>query len=192
MAKKAVKAKKTVAKARGTKAKKTVAKARATKAKKKPAAKARPKKAAPKRTVQTKRPPARRVAAAVRPPAPRPDPIRELAKRIIDVTLRNDDEATLALYADSIESIERGGPPMVGIEAIRQKFGMWRGMTSSAVFRVRKITVDGNTIMIEWEGDVTLSPSGKQVLLEEVAVHEIEDGKIVRERFYYDPSLMQQ
>lgn len=176
--------------------KKTAAKARGTK--KKVAAKARPKKAAPKpkkapsRAVRAKRPAARRVAPAMRPPAPRPDPVRELAKRIIDVTLANDDEATLALYADSIESVERGSPAMVGIEAIKQKFAMWRGMTSSAEFRVRKCTVDGNTIMIEWEGDVTLSPSGKQVLLEEVAVHEIENGRIVRERFYYDPSLMQQ
>lgn len=185
MAKKAVKAKRTVAKAKTTKAK-------AAKAKKKPVAKARPKKAAPKPTVRATRPPARRVAAAVRPPAPRPDPIRELAKRIIDVTLANDDEGTLALYADSIESIERGQPPMVGIDAIKQKFAMWRGMTSSTDFRVRKLTVDGNTIMIEWEGDVTLSPSGKQVLLEEVAVHEIVGGKIARERFYYDPSVMQQ
>lgn len=172
--------------------KKPAAKARGTK--KKAAATPRPKKAAPKakRVVRAKRPAARRVAPAVRPPAPRPDPLRELASRIIDVTLANDDDATLELYADDIESAERGGPAMTGIDAIKQKFAMWRGMTSSAVFRVRKCTLGDNTIMIEWEGDVTLAPSGKQVLLEEVAVHEIENGKIVRERFYYDPSLMQQ
>lgn len=179
MAKKAAKrTKRTAAKARGTK--------------KKAAAKTRTKKAAPRRTVRAKRPAARRVAPAMRPPAPRPNPVRELAKRIIEVTLANDDDATLALYADNIESLERGGPPMSGIEAIKQKFNMWRGMTTSAVFRVRKFAVEGNTIMIEWVGDVTLSPSGKQVQLEEVAIHEIEDGKIVRERYYYDPSLMQQ
>jgi ketosteroid isomerase-like protein len=179
------------------KAKRTAAKARGTKAKKKPVAKARPKKVAAKKmapkkqVVRAKRPAARRVAPAMRPAA-RPDPMRELAKRIIDVTLANDDEATLALYAANIESAERGGPPMTGIDAIRQKFAMWRGMTSSTVFRVRHVAIADNTIMIEWEGDVVLSPSGKQVLLEEVAVHEIEDGKIVRERFYYDPSVMQQ
>jgi ketosteroid isomerase-like protein len=185
MAKKAGTAKRTAAKARGKTKKKAVAKARPKKA-------AAKKAAPPKRVMRAKRPAARRVAAAVRPTAPRPDPVRELAKRIIEVTLANDDDATLALYADHVESAERGGPPMTGIEAIRQKFGMWRGMTSSAVFRVRNVGIVGNTIMIEWEGDVVLSPSGRQVLLEEVAVHEIEDGKIVRERFYYDPSVMQQ
>jgi ketosteroid isomerase-like protein len=177
---------------KASKAKRVAAKGKGAKAKKKPAAKARPKKAAAKPTVRAKRPATRRVAPATRPPAPRPDPVRELAKRIIDVTLANDDEATLALYADSIESAERGAPPMVGVDAIRQKFAMWRGMTSNAAFSVRKVAVDGKTIMIEWVGDVTLSPSGKQVVLEEVAVHEIENGKIVRERFYYDPSVMQQ
>ena len=191
MAKKPAK-KKTAAKARGTK-KKVVAKARPKKtAPKRKKAAPKPKKAASSRAVRAKRPAARRVAPAGRPPAPRPDPVRELAKRIIDVTLANDDDATLALYADTVESVERGAPTMTGIEALKQKFAMWRGMTSSAQFRVRKVTVDGNTIMIEWEGDVTLSPSGKQVLLEEVAVHEIENGKIARERFYYDPSVMQQ
>jgi ketosteroid isomerase-like protein len=178
MAKKGRKPKRAAAKARGAKGKKTSAKAGA-------------KKTAAKR-MSAKRPAARRTAPALRPPAPRPDPVRSLAKQIVAVTLANDDDATLALYADNVESIERGQPPMVGIDAIKQKFNMWRGMTSSTDFRVRRMTVDGNTIMIEWEGDVTLSPSGKQVKLEEVAVHEIENGKIVRERFYYDPSVMQQ
>jgi ketosteroid isomerase-like protein len=149
-----------------------------------------------KRRVAAKRPPARRTSATTaRPPSPPPDPLREmreLAKRIIDVTMANDDDATLALYADNVESVERGAPPMVGIDAIKQKFQMWRGMTSRAEFHPRKVCVDGNVIMIEWEGTVTLSPSGKTVTLEEVAVHEIENGKIARERFYYDPSVLQQ
>jgi len=147
-----------------------------------------------KRGVVAKRPAAKRTSAAAarRPTPPPPDPVRELAKRIIDLTVAHDDEGTLALYADNVESIERGAPPMVGIEAIKQKFQMWRGMTSNAEFRPRKVCVDGNTIMIEWEGTVTLAPSGKITHLDEVAVHEIENGKIVRERYYYDPSVLQQ
>jgi len=117
--------------------------------------------------------------------------LRALAQRIIDVTVSNDDAATLALYADNIESKEANNPASTGIEAIKQKFAMWRGMVSDASFTPRSVTVDGRTIVIEWEGRVTLAASGRMADLLEVAVHEIANGKIVKERFYYDPSVLQ-
>jgi ketosteroid isomerase-like protein len=107
------------------------------------------------------------------------------------VTLANDDEATLALYADDIESREASSPPTRGIEAIKQKFAMWRGMVTDAAFTPRSVAVDGRTIIIEWDGRVTLAANGRVAELNEIAVHEIDGGRIVRERFYYDPSLLQ-
>ena len=80
---------------------------------------------------------------------------------------------------------------MTGIDAIREKFKMWRSMVSDAVFLPRSVSADGNTIVIEWDGRVTLAASGRVADFPEVAVHEIENGKIVRERFYYDPSVLQ-
>jgi ketosteroid isomerase-like protein len=80
---------------------------------------------------------------------------------------------------------------MVGIDAVREKFKMWRGMVSDTAFSPRSVAADGNTIIIEWEGRVTLAASGRVAELNEIAVHEIENGKIVRERFYYDPSVLQ-
>lgn len=136
---------------------------------------------------------AKRAGAAPRPAAPPADPnkaMRELARRLIDVTLTNDDDAAFALYADGIESAEMGMPPSVGIEAIRQKFAMWRGMVTDAKFEPRRVWVDGNTIIVEWDGRVTLAASGKTVDLPEIAIHEIENGKIARERFYYDPAIL--
>jgi ketosteroid isomerase-like protein len=116
--------------------------------------------------------------------------LRELAQRIVDVTVSNNDEGSLALYSDAVESKEAGNPPSFGVEAIRQKFVMWRGMVSDAAFLPRSVLADGNTIVIEWDGKVTLAASGRVVDFPETAVHEIENGKIVRERFYYDPSLL--
>jgi ketosteroid isomerase-like protein len=116
--------------------------------------------------------------------------MRDLAKRIIDITLSNDDDAAFALYSDGIESAEMGMPPSVGIEAIRQKFVMWRSMVNNAVFQPRRVWVDGNSIIIEWDGRVTLAADGRTVDLPEIAIHEIENGKIARERFYYDPAAL--
>jgi len=117
--------------------------------------------------------------------------LRALAQRIVDLTVANDDAATLALYADNVESKEASNPASVGIDAIKQKFVMGRGMVSDATFTPRSVVADGRTIVIEWVGRVTLAASGRNVELDEVAVHEIAGGKIVKERFYYDPSVMQ-
>jgi ketosteroid isomerase-like protein len=116
--------------------------------------------------------------------------IRAMARRIIDVTLANDDEATLALYAADVQSSEAGQPPQVGIEALRQKFAGWRNLTRDNVFEPRRVCVDGNVVMIEWVGHVTIAASGKQTEMREVAIHEIENGKIVREAFYYNPASL--
>jgi ketosteroid isomerase-like protein len=116
--------------------------------------------------------------------------LRQLAQRIVDLTVSGNDESSLALYSDAVESKEAGNPPSFGIDAIKQKFIMWRSMVSDAAFLPRSVCADGNTIVIEWDGKVTLAASGRVVDFPETAVHEIEDGKIVRERFYYDPALL--
>jgi ketosteroid isomerase-like protein len=117
--------------------------------------------------------------------------VRELAQRIVDVTIANNDEGMYALYAANVESKEASNPASVGLEALRQKFAMWRSMVTDSTFTPRSVVADGKTIVIEWSGRVTLAASGRMVELDEVAVHEIVGGKIVKERFYYDPSLLQ-
>ena len=116
--------------------------------------------------------------------------LRALARRIVALTTANDDEATLALYASDVESTEQGQPTMRGIDSIRQKFAGWRSMVTDAHFEPRRVCVDGNTIVIEWVGDVTLAANGQRAQLHEVAIHEIRDGKIAREAYFYDPATL--
>ncbi|MBI4516217.1 MAG: nuclear transport factor 2 family protein [Deltaproteobacteria bacterium] len=130
-------------------------------------------------------------AAKPRPAAPAPNPVRELAQRILDLTITHNDEASFALYADNVESIEPGMPPVTGIDAIKQKFAMWRAMVSDSSWKARNVWVDGNTIVIEWDCRATFAATGRQSEFSEVAIHEVRDGKITRERFYYDRSAMQ-
>jgi len=158
-------------------AKLTPARAKAAAAKAAPAKK----KVAPKRAAPSKRAPV----------APTANPVRELAQRIVNLTLNQDDESSFALYANHVESIEPGMPAAVGIDAIKQKFAMWRGMVSDSAWEARNIWVDGNAIIIEWNVHVTFAATGTHAELNEVAIHEIENGRIVRERFYYDRSALQ-
>jgi len=129
-------------------------------------------------------------STAARMAAPAINPVRQFAQRIVDLTIKHDDEGAFALYAPDVQSAEPGQPATVGIEAIKQKFAGWHSMAPQATWRARSVTVDGNTIAIEWEGDVTFA-TGKQAVLNEVAIHEVENGKIVRERFYYDRTVLQ-
>lgn len=116
--------------------------------------------------------------------------MRALARHIIDLSVGGDDEAILALYADDVESSEAGRPAEIGKDALRAKFAGWRSMTTDTAFEPRRVVVDGNVIVIEWVGRVTLAASGRQAELHEIAVHEIRNGKIVREAFFYDPAAL--
>ena len=153
---------------------------------KRPQARAKTPKPTPRPRVATRGPGPRRAR-----PAAATNPVRELAQRIVDLTVKHEDERAFAFYADNVESSEAGMQPTVGMEAIKQKFAMWRGMVSDSTWQARNVWVDGSTIIIEWAGRITLAATGKQADFNEVAIHEIENGKIVRERFYYDRSALQ-
>jgi ketosteroid isomerase-like protein len=116
--------------------------------------------------------------------------LRELAQRIVDLTVGNDEAGMFALYADNIESQEANNPPLVGKDALREKFANFAQMMTDGVFLPRSVSADGKTIVIEWDGRMTMVASGRIIEMREVAVHEIENGKIVRERFYYDPTTL--
>ena len=172
-----------------------MARRKAKPAKKTVARKAGKRPSATKRTAAAKKKPAAKkrtpvAARAARKTGGANTATRALAQHIIDVSLSHDDEAILALYADDIESIEAGQPAGIGIEALRAKFAGWRTMTTDNVFEPRRVVVDGNVIVIEWLGRVTLAASGRQAELHEVAVHEIRNGKIAREAFYYNPAAL--
>jgi len=153
-------------------------------AKKAVAKKAAPKQAAPKKAAP------KVVTRTVTKTTDRNAAIRALAQRIVDVTVANDEAGMFALYDERVESQEANNPPSVGIQALRDKFAAFAQMMTDGVFLPRSVAAEGKTIVIEWDGRMTLAASGRIIEMREVAVHEIENGKIVRERFYYDPALL--
>src|SRR5262245_11873896 len=116
--------------------------------------------------------------------------LRRIARAIVTSTSVHDEKRMLSLYADSVESQEAGQMPTYGIEAIKQKTEQWNKMVSDVRWHARNLWCDGQTIIIEWEAQITLRPGNRKTLLNEIAIHEVRAGKIVRERFYYDPTLL--
>ncbi|MBU6283513.1 nuclear transport factor 2 family protein [bacterium] len=135
-----------------------------------------------------------RAVTAAKAPSPKgaatASELRRIARAIVTSTSVHDEKRMLALYADSIESQEASQLPVYGIEAMKLKAEQWRKMVADSRWHARNMWCDGQTIIIEWEAQLTLRPGNRKVLLREIAVHEIRAGKIVRERYYYDPSVL--
>lgn len=113
-----------------------------------------------------------------------------VARRIIKAASDFSSVTLEDLYAEACISVEPGGgAPAEGIDAIRAKAAGFEAELESGTWNARNQWVKGNTIAIEWEAQLRFK-NGRSVTLEEIAVHEIRGGKIVAERYYYDPAVV--
>jgi ketosteroid isomerase-like protein len=143
------------------------------------------------------KPPATSKAARPKAGAPRPQarPARsesgaeQLAAQLVKLTQANGPYDLEALYTEDCVSREASGEPTHGREALEAKFRGFDAMVKSQRWRAQNVFVKGERICIEWRGELQLA-DGRRVVLDEIAVHELEGGKIASERFYYDPSLL--
>jgi SnoaL-like domain len=71
-------------------------------------------------------------------------------------------QGAFALYADTVESIEPGMPPAVGVEALKQQFGELRAGARDIAWQACNIWVDGDTILIQWNARVTVAEGSEQ------------------------------
>ncbi len=137
------------------------------------------------------RPTQRKAASAAGKRATKKTPsLESVARKIVRVT-KNLSQLKLAdLYSESCSSIEPGpGEPVVGLEALDEKLAFWMSSVEQQTWKPRNVWIKGNTIAIQWDADLKFK-DGRSVAFEEVAVHEVRGGKIVSERYYYDPSVL--
>ena len=97
------------------------------------------------------------------------------------------EEAYRTYYAPDVQMQENNEPPRTSVQASIDRQNNAVAGTTVNEFAPRSITVDGDRVAIEWVIDIT-APDGSTVHVEEVAVQTWRDGKVVKERFYYDPS----
>jgi len=136
----------------------------------------------------------KRAKSASKPRARRP--AKRSAKPSIEAVARKIVRATqqpgfpfVTLYAPDCTSAEPMGEPARGHAGVEQKNARWAQMQTSSKWSARNVWTGKNTVCIEWDGEVQLR-DGRLVNLREIAVHEIKDGKILHERFYYNPMAL--
>lgn len=102
-------------------------------------------------------------------------------------------EVINTFYSENIVSVEaappqQGGEQVTkGIEGVRGKNQWWgenHEVHSSEV--VGPYPHGEDRFAVRFAFDVTNKPSGMRFQMDEVAVFTVEDGKIVKEEFYYD------
>jgi len=101
-------------------------------------------------------------------------------------------DAINAFYSPKIVSIESGPgskempATMTGIDAIRKKNEWWLEN-----HEVHSADADGpfvgeDKFAVRWDYDITVKANGQRVRMEEMALYTVENGKIVKEQFFYN------
>ena len=97
-------------------------------------------------------------------------------------------EAIERFYAEDATMQENLDPPRLGLRALLEnERKVLATVPDIHVERVGSLMVDGVRAAINWVFAYT-DPAGRKIELDEVAFQEWENGKIIRERFYYDPA----
>ena len=115
---------------------------------------------------------------------------QDIANRLHELFKENKwQEAQDELFGDDAESIEppgsQGLPSVKGLEAIKKKGKDWENMIQEVHGGwTGDPIVAGNYIAIAMGVDATMK-DGNRMKMDEIAVYEVKDGRIVKEQFFY-------
>ncbi|MEM6967405.1 MAG: nuclear transport factor 2 family protein [Bacteroidota bacterium] len=114
---------------------------------------------------------------------------QEIANRLVELCRQGDYETCYKeLYAPDVWSIEPKGAmteKVQGLEALAEKGKRWNEMIEA--FHGSSIgdpIVSGNHFALTMMTDITFKEMGRQKM-DEICMYEVQDGKIVKEQFFY-------
>ena len=117
--------------------------------------------------------------------------VKEIALRLTDLCRQGKyDVAQKELYSNDAESIEpvesQGLGSVKGLDAIIEKGHQFQSMIEAVhSSTVSDPIIAGNTFAVAAILDLTLKGVGR-VPMEELAVYEVKDGKVIKEQFFYN------
>ncbi len=114
----------------------------------------------------------------------------EIANKLVELCRQGKNHEAKAFYAADAVSVEAFAPPgaqqeAVGLEAIQAKGAWWRDNHEIHSASVTGPWPNGNRFVVGFKYDVTNKPSGQRMNMEEVGLYTVDNGKIVREEFFY-------
>ena len=88
-------------------------------------------------------------------------------------------------YDDEVSMQDNLNPPVVGKDANRERERAFFGGITVHGNRALSIAIDGEQVVIHWLFEFT-GGDGKRYRMDQLSHQDWQDGRIVRERFYYD------
>ena len=98
-------------------------------------------------------------------------------------------EAIQEFYAEDATMQENNAPPRVGLAALLENERRFLASIKGITSKVDSFVADGNRAAINWTFEIT-NLKGQKSSLNEVAYQLWQDGKIIHEKFFYDPAQM--
>jgi ketosteroid isomerase-like protein len=101
------------------------------------------------------------------------------------------EDAINELYSEDIVSVEAVGneempAEITGINAVRKKNEWWGENNEMHSAEVAGPFIGEDQFAVHYVYDTTFKPTGKRNHITEMALYTVQDGKIVREQFFYN------
>lgn len=115
--------------------------------------------------------------------------IQEVANKLVEHCRVGAYDKAYELYDENAKSIEphpgMGPMEVQGLAGIRQKGAAWESMVEEIHSgTISDPIIAGGHFAITMKNDVTFKEGGRKTI-EEVCVYEVQNGKIVKEQFFY-------
>ncbi|MEM7486369.1 MAG: nuclear transport factor 2 family protein [Bacteroidota bacterium] len=118
---------------------------------------------------------------------------QEVADKLVSLCREGKYDEAYGLYAKDAVSLEMPGVPnekTEGLDNILKGFEQWANNIEKAHGgTVGDPIVMGNHFTVPMTSDVTFKGMGR-CKMEELCVYEVENGKIMKAQFFYDPAVM--
>ena len=118
----------------------------------------------------------------------------EIASHLVELCKQGKSDEAKSLYASNAVSVEAFVPPGMqqeakGLAAIKAKSEWWQANHEIHSASVTGPWPHGNRFIVGFQYEVTNKPSGQRMKMDEVGLYTVEDGKIVREVFFYSGGM---
>jgi ketosteroid isomerase-like protein len=114
----------------------------------------------------------------------------DIANKLVELCKQGKNADAKVLYAEDVVSVEAFAPPgaqkeVKGLAALKAKSEWWVNNHEIHSASVTGPWPNGDRFIVGFKYDVTHKPSGRRMQMEEAALYTVDNGKIVREEFFY-------
>ena len=121
-----------------------------------------------------------------------PNSVETIAKTLVEKCRQSKfEEVVQAFYAQDVVTIESMEMPdcpkeTKGLEAVIEKGKQWAANTEVHHMEVSEPLVAGSQFAVKFTMDMTCKQTNQRNTIEEIALYQVENSKIVKAQFLYD------